>query len=195
MVISTRVYLAIVAAYGVERCFELVRSRRNVARAMKRGATESGREHYPEMVAVHVLFLISAAAEVLVFDRPFPGLIGWTALALAAASQALRYWVISTLGDRWTTRIIVIPGKPLVTSGPYRFIRHPNYVAVAVEMASVPMIHGCWLTAIVFSISNGVLMAMRIPAENRALAESATGLDAGKSMRGCGRAQGAGAPD
>lgn len=173
MVISTPVYLAIVAGYAIERCLELVQSRRNLAHAMSRGAIERGHGHYPAMVTVHIAFLVSAAGEVLIFDRPFPGLLGWTALALAAASQALRLWVIRTLGDRWNTRIVVIPGKPLVTSGPYRIIRHPNYLAVAVEIAALPMIHGCWMTAIVFSIANAVLMLMRIPAENRALAESA----------------------
>lgn len=174
MVISVPVYLAIVGAYAIERCSELVRSRRNLARAMRRGAIECGAAHYPAMVVVHVLFLISAACEVLIFHRPFPGALGWIALALSAGSQALRWWSIGTLGDRWNTRIVVIPGEPLITTGPYRIIRHPNYVAVAVEMAALPMIHGCWLTAIAFSLMNGVLMAMRIPAENRALARSIT---------------------
>ena len=110
-------------------------------------------------------------AEVLVFDRPFPGALGWAALALALAAQGLRYWAITTLGPRWNTRVIVVPGLPPVTGGPYRVMRHPNYVAVITEMAVIPLVHGAWMTAAVFSLGNALLLFVRIRAEEAALGE------------------------
>jgi methyltransferase len=106
---------------------------------------------------------------VLFLKRPFPGLPGLAALIVALGAQALRWWAIGTLGWRWNTRIIVVPGAPPVTGGPYRFVRHPNYVAVVLEIASIPLIHGAWLTALIFSALNVALLAVRIPAEERAL--------------------------
>jgi methyltransferase len=91
-------------------------------------------------------------------------------LALVLAAQVLRWWCIGTLGNQWNTRVIVVPGLPLVTTGPYRRLRHPNYVAVAVEVFALPMVHTAWLTAVVFSLANLALMAVRIPVEERALA-------------------------
>ena len=170
--ISARLYLAIVAAVAIERGFELIWSRRNLARAMARGGVERGRNHYRAMVIVHALFLVSAAAEVLLPGRAFPSIVGWTALVMTGAAQSLRYWVVATLGERWNTRVIVIPGAPLVTMGPYRFMRHPNYLAVTIEIAALPMIHGCWMTALLFSLANAVLLSVRIPIEERALGEA-----------------------
>jgi methyltransferase len=115
------------------------------------------------------LFLASAALEVILFNRSFPGALEWLALALALLAQALRYWCAVTLGENWNTRIIVWPARELVITGPYRFIRHPNYLAVMVEIASVPLIHGCWLTAMVFSVGNAWLLRSRIRAEETAL--------------------------
>jgi methyltransferase len=91
-------------------------------------------------------------------------------LVLVLAAQGLRWWCIATLGKQWNTRVIVVPGMPLVATGPYRWLRHPNYVAIAVEVFALPMVHTAWVTAIVFSLANVALMAVRIPTEERALA-------------------------
>lgn len=169
MVISRGAFLLILGALALERLFELWLSARNARRAFAAGAVEAGGEHYAAMAAFHTLFILSAAAEAILFERPFPGLFGWVALALALAAQALRYWCVATLGPRWNTRIIVWPAAAPVIGGPYRFVRHPNYLAVIVEIACVPMIHGCWLTAAVFSAGNAALLARRIRAEEAAL--------------------------
>jgi methyltransferase len=169
MVITVPVYLCLLAALSLERVVEMVRSSRNHRRALAHGGREAGQGHYPFMVAFHSLFIASCAAEVILFSRPFPGLVGWIALAAALIAQALRAWVIATLGERWNTRVVVLPNAAPITSGPYRWLRHPNYLAVIIEMAAVPLIHGCWLTAIVFSAGNACLLAVRIPAEEAAL--------------------------
>jgi methyltransferase len=169
MVISLGAYLAILAALAAERMFHLALASRNARRAFAIGAVERGRGHYPAMAAFHALFLLSAAAEAIVLKRPFPGALGWMALGGALSAQALRYWSIATLGPRWNTRIIVFPGTAPISRGPYRFMRHPNYLAVIVEVACVPLIHGCWLTAVVFSIGNAALLRVRIRAEETAM--------------------------
>ncbi len=169
MVISLGAYLAIVAALALERVFHLVIAARNTRRAFAMGAVEHGRSHYPLMAAFHALFLVSAAAEAIVLKRPFPGTLGWIALGGALGAQALRYWSVMSLGPRWNTRIIVFPGIPPISRGPYRFMRHPNYLAVIVEIACVPLIRGCWLTAVVFSIGNAMLLWVRIRAEEAAM--------------------------
>ena len=169
MVISLGAYLAFLAALAAERMFHLALATRNARRAFARGAVERGRGHYPAMAAFHALFLVSAAAEAVVLKRPFPGTLGWIALGSAIGAQALRYWSIASLGARWNTRIIVFPGMPPISRGPYRFMRHPNYLAVIVEIACVPLIHGCWLTAVVFSIGNAALLRVRIRAEEAAM--------------------------
>lgn len=169
MVISLGAYLAFLAALAAERMFHLALATRNARRAFASGAVERGRGHYPAMAAFHALFLVSAAAEAVVLKRPFPGTLGWIALGCAVGAQALRYWSIASLGSRWNTRIIVFPGMPPISRGPYRFMRHPNYLAVIVEIACVPLIHGCWLTAVVFSIGNAALLRVRIRAEEAAM--------------------------
>jgi methyltransferase len=169
MVTSTRTYFGFLAGLGLERLLELVRSRRNAQRMLQRGGIEVGRSHYPAMVAVHGLFFPACALEVLLLRRPFRVASGLVALGATALAQALRYWAIGTLKDRWCTRIVFVPGEAPVVSGPYRYLRHPNYVAVAMELFAVPLIHGAWLSALVFSLSNAVLMAIRIPREEKAL--------------------------
>ncbi len=171
MVSSVQAYLAFLGLLAVERGIELALSRRNSRLAFSRGAREHCRPHFRLMAAFHGAFLASCAAEVLLLRRPFPGALGAVALIGAIASQGLRYWAIATLGPRWNVKIIVVPGDEPVTAGPYRFIRHPNYLAVAVEMACVPLIHGCWLTALVFSLGNAVLLRIRIRAEEKALGD------------------------
>ena len=114
-------------------------------------------------------FLIAAPLEVWLLGRPFIPLLAGSMLVLLVMAAALRWWVISTLDGRWTTRIIVLPGVAPVTGGPYRFLRHPNYLAVILEIFSVPMIHTAWLTALVFSLTNAWMLRVRIRAEEVAL--------------------------
>jgi methyltransferase len=108
-------------------------------------------------------------AEVWLLDRPFLWWLGWPMLALVLASQALRWWCIATLGRQWNTRVIVVPGLPLVRSGPYRWFSHPNYVAVVVEGVALPLVHTAWVTALVFTLANAVLLTVRIRVEESAL--------------------------
>lgn len=164
------VYLVVVGLTAVERLVELVVSTRNARWSFERGGVESGRGHFPAMVLLHTALLVACAAEPLVADRPFVPWLGWPALALVVGSQALRWWCIGTLGRRWNTRVVVVPGLPLVARGPYRLLRHPNYVAVVVEGLALPLVHTAWVTAVVFTVLNAVLLLrFRIPAEERAL--------------------------
>jgi methyltransferase len=169
VVLSLRSYLLILALLVVERIFELDRARRNARRAFQYGAVEVGQTHYRVMVAFHALFIVSCAVEAAFFPRTFPPAVAWLALFAEIVAQALRYWAVATLGDRWNTRIIVIPDRAPATDGPYRFMRHPNYLAVVIEIAAVPMIGGAIFTAIAFSIGNALILAVRIPAEERAM--------------------------
>ncbi len=124
------------------------------------------------MAAFHALFIASAATEAIIYRHRFPAILEWIALGGAVLAQMLRYWAVATLGARWNTRIITEANARPVTAGPYRFVRHPNYLAVIIEMACVPLIHGCWITAIVFSLGNAVMLAIRISAEEAALGDS-----------------------
>lgn len=163
-------YLVVVAATAVERLLELVVSTRNARWSFARGGVESGRGHFPAMVALHTGLLVACVVEVLVADRPFVPALGWPALVVVVASQALRWWCIATLGPRWNTRVIVVPGLPLVRRGPYRLLAHPNYVAVVAEGLALPLVHHAWVTAAAFTVLNAVLLlGFRIPAEERAL--------------------------
>lgn len=169
MVRSEALYLGFLALLGLERLVELAISRRNAARALARGGVEVGQGHFRVMAFTHGAFLVACAAEVLVLHRPFPGVVGWTALAGALLAQALRYWAILTLGPRWNVRIVFVPGEAPITAGPYRFVRHPNYVAVCLELLCVPLIHGAWVTALIFSAANAAILRVRIRAEEQAL--------------------------
>ena len=163
-------YVLLVVAVGVERLAELVVSTRNARWAFAQGGVEFGHGHYPVMAAMHTALLVACIAEVAVADRPFLPWLGWPMLALVAASQALRWWCVATLGRQWNTRVIVVPGLPLVSAGPYRWLRHPNYLAVVVEVAALPLVHSAWVTAVVFTAANAAVLAVRIPVEERALA-------------------------
>lgn len=168
---SRLLYTLLVALVAVQRLAELRVSRRHERALRARGAVEAGAGHYPVMVALHALFLVACAAEVWLLERPFVPWLGWPALAVLLAAQGLRYWTLSTLGERWTTRVLVPPGEPPVTAGPFRFVRHPNYLAVALEIAALPLIHTAWLTALLFSLANAALLRVRIGVEERALSE------------------------
>jgi len=155
--------LAILGFVTLQRLAELILSQRNTKRLLARGAYEVAPEHYPFLVLLHATWLA-----VLWFFGPGPP-IHLIPLALFAILQLGRVWVISTLGERWTTRIIVLPGAPLVTSGPYRWVNHPNYLIVIGEFAVLPLVFGLPMVAIVFSLLNAAILAVRIKAENRAL--------------------------
>jgi len=163
-------YFALVGLVALERLAELVVSRRNAAWSLARGGVESGRGHYPFMVALHTGLLVGCVVEVAVADPPFLPWLGWPMLALVVGSQALRWWCIATLGPRWNTRVIVVPGLPRVATGPYRWFSHPNYVAVVVEGFALPLVHTAWITAVVFTALNLPLLAIRLRTENAALA-------------------------
>ncbi|GAB3251046.1 isoprenylcysteine carboxylmethyltransferase family protein [Kineococcus gypseus] len=164
-------FTALVLATGVERLAELVVSTRNARWSFARGGVESGRGHFGPMVALHTGLLLACLAEVALADRPFLPALGWPVLALALLSQVLRWWCIASLGRRWNTRVIVVPGMPPVVRGPYRWLKHPNYVVVVLEGVALPLVHTCWVTALAFTVLNAVLLlGFRLPVENRALA-------------------------
>jgi methyltransferase len=153
----------ILALVTLQRLGELVLSRRNTSRLLARGAIEIGPGHYPLMVALHASWLIALWVWGRDQDVDLAALAGYVAL------QGLRLWVLATLGERWTTRIIVLPGAPLVTSGPYRYFSHPNYAVVVVEIALLPLaLHLPWL-ALIFTLLNAAMLAIRIRIEGRAL--------------------------
>jgi methyltransferase len=155
--------VAVLAFVTLQRLAELALSQRNTRRLLARGAYEVAPEHYPFMVLLHAAWLA-----VLWFFGPGPP-IEIIPLIIFVLLQAARIWVITTLGERWTTRIIVLPGAPLVTSGPYRWVDHPNYLIVIGEIAIVPLVFGLPAVAIVFSVLNGLMLWVRIRAENHAL--------------------------
>ncbi|WP_310529324.1 isoprenylcysteine carboxyl methyltransferase family protein [Nocardioides sp.] len=163
-------FTVLVALVGVERLAELVVSKRNTAWSMERGGVETGFGHYPFMVVLHTGLLVGALAEAWVRRPDVPSALAWSMLVLVVASQALRWWCITTLGRRWNTRVIVVPGREPVDSGPYRLFRHPNYVAVVIEGVALPLVHASWITAVVFTIANAALLTVRIRAEDAALA-------------------------
>jgi methyltransferase len=159
-----------VTIVGAQRLLELTYSRRNEIRLRARGAVERGRGHYLSIVASHTLWLVSTLVEGLL-RGPEPPV--WWPVPLAAflLVQPLRYWAIFSLGVNWNVRVLVVPGGKLVRRGPYRYFPHPNYVVVAVEVLTFPLIFGAWITAIVFSLLNTALLYVRIRTENRALRE------------------------
>jgi methyltransferase len=163
-------YVALIVVVAAERLAELVVARRNLAWARRRGGRELGFGHYPFMVVLHIGLLVGCLVEAS--HRPFIPALGWPMLALVILAQALRWWCISTLGPRWNTRIIVIPGLPLVDGGPYRWLRHPNYVAVVLEGIALPLVHTGWITALVFTVLDAGLLRVRISSENAAMAQA-----------------------
>ena len=155
--------LIILALVTLQRFGELWLSNRNTRRLLAEGAREHSPAHYPLIVAVHLLWL--AALWWLAPNRPVDGF--W--LGFFVAIEIFRVWVLATLGPRWTTRIIVLPGAPLVRRGPYRFVNHPNYLVVVLEIAVLPLVFGLWQVAAIFSLLNAAVLSVRIRAENHAL--------------------------
>jgi len=155
--------IALLAFVTLQRLVELVLSNRNTRRLLARGAVEIAPGHYPFIVAVHAGWL--AALWLLGPGPP----IEIAPLFLFALLQMARMWVIATLGERWTTRIIVLPGVPLIRTGPFRYVDHPNYLIVICEIAVLPLVFGLWQVALIFSLLNAIVLTIRIRAENRAL--------------------------
>ncbi|WP_406113151.1 isoprenylcysteine carboxyl methyltransferase family protein [Streptomyces sp. NBC_01014] len=162
-------YVLLVAAVAAERVAELAVARRNERWSTARGAAVAGRGHYPAMVALHTGLLAGCVAETWLGARPFLPALGLPMLAVLVAAQGLRWWCIGTLGPRWNTKVIVVPGLPLVRGGPYRWMRHPNYVAVVAEGIALPLVHTAWVTALAFTALDAVLLSVRIRCENGAL--------------------------
>ncbi|MFC3982153.1 isoprenylcysteine carboxyl methyltransferase family protein [Streptosporangium jomthongense] len=176
-------YLWLVLLVGVERLAELVVARRNARWSLARGGIVHGRGHYPWMVALHTGLLAGCALEAGLTGRPFVPALGWPMLALVVAAQGLRWWCVTTLGRQWNTEVIVVPGLSPVTGGPYRlrWLRHPNYVAVAAEGVALPLVHGAWVTAVTFTVLNAALMVVRIRCEEAALATLSPAPSAGRA--------------
>lgn len=160
----------IVALVALQRLVEVRYAQRNTKALLARGAVEVGRRHYPLIVALHAAWLVA-----IVLAMPEPVVIRWSLLALFIALQAARIWVIASLGPYWTTRIITLKDAPIVRRGPYRFVRHPNYLVVAGEIAVLPLAFGEIWIAVVFSVLNAAMLAWRIREEETALSERRTG--------------------
>lgn len=154
----------LVILVAVQRLIELWVARRNTKRLLARGGQEVGRRHYPVIIALHSAWLLS----VFLLGDPDGGVL-WLALSAFLVLQTIRVWVVLSLGEYWTTRIITLPGEPLVKRGPYRFLRHPNYAVVVGEIALLPIAFGLWKTALIFSLLNGAILWVRIRAEESAI--------------------------
>lgn len=170
MVSSLTWYLGLLCVIGCERVVELRLSRAHAQAAFARGGVEFGQGHYPWMVLLHTGLLVGAAVEPVLAHRAFAAWIGWPALGVVIAAQGLRWWAVWTLGARWNTRVIVVPGDTRVTHGPYRFWAHPNYAAVIAEGLALPLIHSAWVTALSFTLLNAALLRVRMRVEDAALA-------------------------
>jgi methyltransferase len=167
------VYWALLSVIACERVAELVVSARHANALLQRGGTEYGFGHFPVMIALHVGLIAGCVLEPLLGHRTFIPALGFPMLALTVLANGLRWWCIATLGARWTARVIVLPGAPLVRSGPYRWFAHPNYVAVIVEGAALPLTGSAWITACAFTVLNAALLTVRIRCEAAALAAAA----------------------
>lgn len=152
---------------ALERLAEVAWAAHNTKALLAKGGYEAGRTHYPLFIALHSTWLAA-----ILFTAPVGWVVNWLALAIFVAMQPLRLWVLMTLGERWTTRILIVPEAPLVRAGPYRFVRHPNYMVVIVEIAALPIAFGEWGVAFIFTVLNAMLLAWRIKVEEDALAPS-----------------------
>jgi methyltransferase len=155
----------IIVLIAIQRLAEVVYADRNTRALLARGAVEIGRKHYPLIVLLHAAWLVA-----IVVFLPRPVIISWPLLVLFVAFQLLRVWVLVALGPYWTTRIISLEGAPLVTSGPFRYLRHPNYAVVVGEIAALPLVFGEAWVAIIFSVLNAAVLFWRIWVEEKALA-------------------------
>lgn len=160
-------YTVLIAAVALERVAELVVSQSNSRWSREHGGVEYGARHYPVMVALHTGLLAACLLEAA--HREFLPALGWPMFGVVLAAQGLRWWCIRTLGRQWNTRVVVVPGAGRVTGGPYRYLSHPNYVAVVAEGIALPLVHSAWITAAVFTALNAALLRTRIACEEQAL--------------------------
>ena len=167
------VYWVLLGVIACERVAELVVSARHAQGLLRRGGVEYGFGHFPVMIALHVALIAGCVLEPLLTHATFSPGLGWTMLTVTVLANGLRWWCIRTLGPRWTARVIVLPGAPLVDSGPYRWFSHPNYVAVIIEGFALPLTGSAWITAVTFTLLNAALLTVRIRCETRALAAAA----------------------
>jgi methyltransferase len=166
---SVRLYLALCAAVGLGRLIEMRISRRRQRALAVRGATRAADPAFPVMVALHAGVLAASALEVVLAHRPFVPAVGIPALVVLAAANALRWWVIATLGPHWNVQVVRSTALGVVSTGPYRWVRHPNYVAVFVELIALPLVHGAWVTAIAGAALHALVLRRRIAAEEAVL--------------------------
>ena len=164
------VFWTLLAVIACERVAELAVSARHANALLRRGGVEYGLGHFPVMIVLHAGLIVGCVLEPLLGHRAFIPALGLPMLAVTVLANALRWWCIATLGERWTARVIVLPGAPLVRAGPYRWFAHPNYVAVIIEGAALPLTGSAWITACAFTVLNGVLLTVRIRCEAHALA-------------------------
>jgi methyltransferase len=169
MGLSVYLYLALLAAVAVLRLVELRVSRRHQQSMLTQGAVRVPEPHFKWMVVVHTAVLIGAALEVVVLRRPFVPLLAAAMFVLFLASNLMRFWVVRTLGNLWSVQVMDSTRIGVVTTGPFRFVRHPNYTGVILEMISLPLIHTAWITAIVTSLAFSLVLSMRIRAEEGVL--------------------------
>jgi methyltransferase len=176
VVVTRLLFLGFVAALGVQRLFELRLSRHNERQMRQRGGGEHAPETYRRIVALHAAWFASILLEVFAGRRNFHPRLAALALSLFAVGQALRLTAIRTLGWRWSTRVMTVPGEVPVQHGIYRYVRHPNYLGVELEILSAPLVHSAYLTSAVFGVANLLLLRDRIRREERALEESRSRL-------------------
>jgi len=169
--LSLYIFYAFILFIALQRIFEVIVSQRHEKAILARGGREHAPGHFIFMKLIHIFWLIAMPLEVYIFDRNFSWYFFIPALVLTFFGQALRYAAISTLKERWTVRIMTIPDAPPVVGGIFRYVRHPNYIGVILEIMAIPMLHSAYLTALVFSVLNGLLLLVRIGAEEKALSE------------------------
>ncbi|MBO0588479.1 isoprenylcysteine carboxyl methyltransferase family protein [Sporosarcina sp. E16_8] len=165
------VFSIVISIVILQRLIELVVAKRNEKWMRSQGAFEAGAAHYPLMVAMHTAFFISLLAEVILLDRSLSSV--WILfLVIFLVAQIARIWCLTSLGKFWNTKIIILPGADVVQKGPYKWVRHPNYVIVTTELLVLPLMFGAYLTAIIFTLLNVWMLSVRIPAEEKALKEA-----------------------
>lgn len=170
------IFVGIVLAVIVQRLFEMQISKNNEAYILALGAKKHSDNHLGTVKVLQTIWFVAAIAEVWYFDRPFYIVLAAVALSLTLVGQLLRYLSMQALGRRWTLPIITLPDTPIVDKGIYRYLRHPNWLGVILEIAALPLIHGAYLTAIIFSLINAWLMSQRIQTEEQALGENSSAL-------------------
>ena len=165
------VFSIVISIVILQRLVELIIAKRNEKWMRGQGAYEAGAAHYPVMVSMHIAFFIVLLAEVFLFERALSPV--WILfLAIFLTAQAARIWCLTSLGKYWNTKIIILPGADVVRKGPYKWVRHPNYVIVATELLVLPILFSAYFTAIIFSLLNVWMMSVRIPTEEKALKEA-----------------------